>query len=43
MDYAVPVILGYLLGSISPSALLGRIKKVNMRKKLTCQNTKNGI
>jgi glycerol-3-phosphate acyltransferase PlsY len=36
MEYAVPVILGYLMGSVSPAALLGRIKKVNMRKQGTC-------
>lgn len=32
MEYAIPVILGYLLGSISPAAFLGKIKKVNMRQ-----------
>lgn len=32
MEYIIPAILGYLLGSVSPSALLGKIKKVNLRK-----------
>ena len=32
MSYIIPVILGYLLGSISPAALIGRIKKINLRK-----------
>ena len=35
MEYAIPVILGYLLGSISPAAFLGKIKKVNMRQRGT--------
>ncbi len=35
MEYAIPAILGYLLGSISPAAFLGRIKKVNMRQRGT--------
>lgn len=32
MNYVVPIIFGYLLGSLSPAALIGRIKKVNLRK-----------
>ena len=35
MEYAIPVIFGYLLGSISPAAFLGKIKKVNMRQRGT--------
>lgn len=35
MEYAIPVILGYLLGSVSPAAFLGRIKKVNLRQRGT--------
>ncbi|MBQ8409457.1 MAG: glycerol-3-phosphate acyltransferase [Clostridia bacterium] len=32
MAYAISIILGYLLGTINPAALIGRIKKINMRK-----------
>ena len=32
MEYAISILLGYLLGTISPAALIGRIKKINMRK-----------
>ena len=35
MEYAIPVILGYLLGAISPAALFGKIKKVNLRDRGT--------
>ena len=32
MEYAISIIIGYLLGSISPAALFSRIKKINLRK-----------
>jgi glycerol-3-phosphate acyltransferase PlsY len=35
MQYAIPAILGYLLGTINPAALFGRVKKVDLRNKGT--------
>ena len=32
MEYLISVIIGYLLGSVSPAALIGKIKKINLRK-----------
>lgn len=32
MEYAISIIIGYLLGSISPAALIAKIKKTNLRK-----------
>ena len=32
MEYAISIIIGYLLGSISPAALISKIKKINLRK-----------
>ena len=32
MEFAISTLLGYLLGSISPAALIAKIKKVNLRK-----------
>ena len=32
MKFIIPTILGYLLGSLSPAALIGKLKKVNLRK-----------
>ena len=32
MEYAISIIIGYLLGSISPAALVSKIKKINLRK-----------
>ena len=32
MSYLIPIIIGYLSGSINPAALIGKIKKVNLRK-----------
>lgn len=32
MEYAISIIIGYLLGSISPAALIAKIKKINLRK-----------
>lgn len=32
MEYAISIIIGYLLGSISPAALFSKIKKINLRK-----------
>ena len=32
MEFAISALLGYLLGSISPAALIAKIKKVNLRK-----------
>ena len=32
MEYAISALIGYLLGSISPAALIARIKKINLRK-----------
>lgn len=31
MEYAIPIIFGYLLGAINPAALFGKIKKINLR------------
>jgi len=32
MEYAISIIIGYLLGSISPAALIAKMKKINLRK-----------
>ena len=32
MEYVISIIIGYLLGSISPAALFSKIKKINLRK-----------
>ena len=32
MSYIIPIIIGYLLGSINPAALIGKIKKIDLRK-----------
>lgn len=32
MEYVISVLVGYLLGSISPAALIAKIKKTNLRK-----------